>query len=510
MVKVTFVFPDLNVFSGFSRDYSGIFSHGIGYLSASLKDAGHRTSLVHVVKEMRGEDFVEEIKESAPDLVAFSTLSHQFDYVKSLVKWTKEALDVPVICGGVHATIDPDGVIGAEGIDMLCRGEGETALVELCDKLSRGESSEGVENIWLKKDGKVIRNTVRPPKRDLDSLAFPDRKLFSYRRLYDYKIRMLTILGSRGCPYDCGYCCNHQYQKIYTSNYVRFRSVDNVLAEIDEVLGWRPDLEFINFIDDTLCLNKEWMAEFSQKYPRAFGLPFHGNTRVELLTDEMMKLLKHAGCERLDVGIESGNPYIRREILGRTISDRQIYAAFDLAAKYGIKLASYNMVGSPLEDAPMILDTIKMNARVKPYAMNVAIFQPYPNTRLRELCLSRGFISGEGVSSFSGVSVINQPQLSREQVLFARAYFSIFARLYRFANVLPLGLGRRLSICIDRVFIFSSSKRIALRLYFIVDSIIFPIDTIKKLIMAISPALGRRLKYLIYGRHYMRGKAPRK
>lgn len=509
-MKVTFVFPDLNVFEGFSRDYSGIFSHGIGYLSASLKTKGHKTSLIHIVKELDKEEFVKKIKDEAPDLIAFTMLSHQFDYVKRLAKWSKEAGDCPVICGGVHATIDPDGVIQTEGVDMLCRGEGETAIVEVCDRIARGGDIKAVKNIWLKEDGRVIKNDVRPPQRDLDQLPFPDRRLFSYRRLYDYKIRMLTILASRGCPHKCSYCCNHQYQKLYPSGYVRFRSVDNVLAEIDEALKWYPDFEFVNFIDDTLCLNRGWMVEFSEKYPKAVNLPFHGNTRVELLTEEMMKLLKRAGCERLDVGIESGNPYIRQEILERKINDDQIYKAFALADRYGIKLAAYNMIGIPLEDPAKILDTIKMNAKVKPYAMHTAICQPYPNTKIYELCKKHGFISGSSLSAFFKESVIDQPQLKPRQVLFARGYFPIFVRLYRFANRLPTRFSRSISPYIDRVFIYLSSKTMALKLQFFANLIVSPVDAAKRLVMMISPGLARRLKYLIHGRHYMGKRKPHK
>ena len=509
-MKVTFVFPDLNVFEGFSRDYTGIFSHGIGYLSASLKAQGYRTSLIHIVKELNKGEFIKAVNAESPDLIAFTAFSHQFGYVRRLAKWSKEAGDIPTICGGVHATVDPDDVILAEGVDMLCRGEGEGALSDLCGRMERGEDIKDVKNLWLKRKGDVIRNDVRPPQTALDRLPFPDRRLFRYKRLYDYKIRMLSILASRGCPYNCSYCCNHQYQKLYPSDYVRFRSVDNVLAEIDEALRWCPDFAFINFIDDTLCLKRDWMVEFSQKYPKAFNLPFHGNTRVELLTEDMLKLLRRAGCERLDVGIESGNSYIRQDILGRRISDNQIYQAFALADKYGIKLAAYNMIGIPLEDASKILDTIKMNARVRPYAMHTAICQPYPNTRIYELCMQNGFISGNNLSAFFKESVINQPQLKPRQVLFARAYFPIFVKLYQFANKLPAKFSRLVSSYLDRLFIYLSPKAIALKLKFFANLLVSPIDAAKRLIMMISPGLARRLKYLIHGRHYMGRRKPDK
>lgn len=161
------------------------------------------------------------------------------------------------------------------------------------------------------------------------------------------------------------------------------------------------------------------------------------------------------------------------------------------------------MVGVPFEDMPGILKTIKMNAAVKPCAVNVAIFQPYPHTRLYDTCLEHGFISKDEVSTFSGDSVINQPQLSRAQAVFAHAYFPVFIRLYELAGRFPARFNKIISGHIDRIFIFFGSKPIILRLRFLINLIVFPIKTVKGMIMMACPVLARRLKYLVYGRHYM-------
>jgi radical SAM superfamily enzyme YgiQ (UPF0313 family) len=504
-VKVIFVFPDLNVFQEFSRDYSGIFAHGIGYLCSSLKKRGHTASLVHLVKEISNDIFLQRIREEEPALIAFTSFSHQFEYVKRLAALLKTAYQVPVICGGVHATIDPDEVINAEGIDMICRGEGEYALAELCDKLANKEAITTVKNIWLKENGVIIRNDVRPLEYNLDALPFPDRKLFSYRTLSDYKIRMISILASRGCPYHCSYCCNHQYQKLYPHKYVRFRSVDNVLAEIQEVLKWYTDAEFVNFIDDTLCLNREWMEEFCSKFPSKIGLPFHGNTRANLLDEEMVALLKKGGCERLDVGIEAGNAHIRQQVLRRNITEEQIHKAFELGRKYNIKLAAYNMLGCPFETPQMILETIKINTHVMPYASHNAIYQPYPNTELQKVCLDKGYISGKELSAFFKESVLDQPQLGRRQVIFFKQYFLILMKLYKFSSALPQKIADVSSRVIDKSAIRFSNSHIALKLHPLFCALFLPVRTAKLLVMIINPRLARALKHIIFGRYYMKG-----
>jgi radical SAM superfamily enzyme YgiQ (UPF0313 family) len=283
--------------------------------------------------------------------------------------------------------------------------------------------------------------------------------------------------------------------------------VDNVLREIEECLGWYSEAEFVNFIDDTLCLNRKWMEEFCDKFPKRFKLPFHGNTRANLLDKDMLALLKKGGCERLDVGIEAGSSYIRNEILRRNISDEQIRRAFELAPEFDIKLSAYNMIGCPFETPEQVLETIKLNASLKPYASHNAIFQPYPNTYAYELCRDNNFIAGKEVSAFFKESLLDQPRLNRGQVVFFSRYFPILMKFYGWLNKLPKKASLPLASVLDKAAIYFSKSRIALRLSFLFFAVFSPIKTIKMLVMGINPSLARELKHIIYGRYYMKGKS---
>ena len=506
-MKITFVLPDLNYVKEYMPDYDGVFAHGVGYLSSSLKLAGHEVSLVHITRELERDEYTESIMGKKPDLVAFSLFSHQFGMVKKLAFLTKEVRKIYTIAGGVHPTVAPEETLNDKNIDMVCIGEGEEALVELCDKMDHGKDYRNVESIWLKGNGSLIRNAIRPLNEDLESRPFPDRSIFDFEKLSDTRLGMLTVLAGRGCPYGCTYCCNHQYRKLYpnANKYVRFRDPEAVIREIKSVKEEYPYLEYVNFLDDTFCLNKNWLRKFLPRFKEEVGMPFHGNSHVNVLSEDIIKLLKETGCEYLAMGIESGNEDIRKNVLNRHMSNKQILEAFSLGRKYGIKFTSYIMVGVPFEKIENTLESVKLNAKVLCHKAHVSIFQPYPHTKLYEICKGNGFLdnSKKEVSTFFGNSVLRLPTISNEQIQFAYKYFPVFAKLYRIAYYIKPG---SLSKCIERILdklYLAPVHSLYLKIYPVVFSIIFPVISLKRLSLRIAPNLSRKIRKMIFKRRYM-------
>jgi radical SAM superfamily enzyme YgiQ (UPF0313 family) len=403
---------------------TGRFHQGIGYISSVLKADGHQTSLLHITKNVGKKELSEEIKRSKADLIAFSSTTHQYPLVQKYSGWIKEETEIPIICGGVHATICPDQVLSSKGIDMVCIGEGEYPMLELARKLEKGESIYGIKNLWIKKpDGTVKKNSVRPLISNLDELPFPDREIFNFKELS--KKWLLSSIGSiaefvagRGCPFSCTYCCNPVIRKIYKGKgeYVRIRSVGNVLAEIRRVIeNYSPDR--ILFHDDTFTLFHQWIKEFCEKYPKEFDLPFWCNIRVETVNRQILLNLKKAGCEQINIGIESGNEWLRRTVLNRPMTNQQIMKVFRIAHEVGLRTLSFNMVGIPFETPRMVKDTIELNKLVQPDLIQVSIFYPYPNTELWKLCKKNRFLKQTHVYSYyEDHSVLDLPTMSSEQI----------------------------------------------------------------------------------------------
>jgi radical SAM superfamily enzyme YgiQ (UPF0313 family) len=184
---------------------------------------------------------------------------------------------------------------------------------------------------------------------------------------------------------------------------VRFRSPENVVSEIEQMLADDPGIEYIRFDDDILTTDREWLGRLSELYRARVGMPLICNSRVNFMDLQMAGMLSEMGCEVVCMGIESGNPWLREKVLNRHMSNHQIIEAFEACRDAGMKTVSTNMFGLPLEDTSMVLDTIKVNARCHPDTIQVSTFIPYPGTELYKLCREKGLIEGVRVDSIFGV-----------------------------------------------------------------------------------------------------------
>jgi len=447
-MRVTFVYPDL---LECVPSYRGAFYSGVAILSAVLKAEGHETTLIHITDPSYGEaQFAKDIKTHRPDLIAFSSTTNGYPVVRMLASYLhRTAGSTPTIYGGIHPTLAPYQSIDTPGIDMICLGEGDLCLAQVCRSLEEGREVDNIAGLWVKKDGAVVRNLMPMLVSNLDTLPFADRDLFQYPSLYNERLGNATFMASRGCPYSCNYCSNRGLRKIYSGKgrYVRFRSVDNLMVEIREVLERYAFVRRIHFDDDILFMRREWALEFTQRYPKEIGLPFYSNIHPRLCTPETVALLAQAGCKELRIGLESGNRTIRKEVLNRNMDNEVIIKAFHLARDYGIRVKSFNMIGLPHENASGILDTVKLNARAMVDEIQLSIFHPYPGTVLYDMCHADKLVSNRRVSSYYMGSILDLPDLTGEQLRMFQRYFHTFAKVYMAVYRLPktvVGIAERI------------------------------------------------------------------
>ena len=371
--------------------YDFIEKPTIQLLSAVLKSKGHECHYLDLKFE---KHLLQEVEKISPDIIAFSISTGMHTLMLEVCRSLKQSLSFISIFGGAHCTFFPE-FIEEDGVDIICRGEGEYALAELADAVDIKSDFSSIRNLYVKKDGGIIKNELRPLIENLDSLPFPDRSIFDKYAHYR-KMRRRYLITSRGCPYNCSYCFNNSLKKIVEGKgkYVRQKSVSNVIEELKLLRENYKPLR-IKFYDDIFVLNKNWILDFCEQYKKEINIPFIAQIRVNLVNEEIIKALKQAGCITVDFGIESGNPEFRKIILKRDIPDNQILEVALLLKKYGIKTLTFNMVGLPDETIDMCFDTIRLNIKAKISYTHVLIFTPYPGSDLSDYAVSKGYFNGD-------------------------------------------------------------------------------------------------------------------
>lgn len=362
---------------------------GTMILSSVLKRAGHKVE-VYILNNI---SIPKEIYLEKPDVIAFSSITGQHKWVLSIAKEIKRNFpkDLVTIMGGPHATFIPE-VIENPYVDIVCRGEGEEALLELCNRLDKKEDKSDILNLWIKNNGTIYKNDVRPLIPDLDRLPLPDRTIYyKYRFLKDNPVK--GFMFSRGCAYDCSFCYNHIYKQLYKGKgrYIRYRSIEQCIEELKMVKSLYG-MRMVSLEDDTLHLDKDWLYEFLDRYKKEIKLPFFCNIRADIDSEEIIKALSYAGCSGVYFGIESGDEYLRNNLLKKEVTDNQIIQLAKWLKKYRIRMWTENMFCLPHETFSQALKTIKVNQDIKPDGLCAEIFQPYPKTELAEYLLRNRLI----------------------------------------------------------------------------------------------------------------------
>lgn len=343
------------------------------------------------------QDLRDRVEQFKPDLVAITVVENMYDLSRSLLESIKD-FDIPVIAGGVFPTLNPDEVISNDTIDMICIGEGEHPLEELCNRMESGEDYSTIQNLWVKQNGKVVKNSLRQLI-DINELPFINYDVFEEGRLCRAMFgKILTTIHveiDRGCPNDCTYCCASYLRNLFRDNgcgkYYRRKTPERAVAEIKYLADmYNPD--YVMFNSETFLIRSvEELREFSRLYVKV-GVPFWVQTRPETITDEKVKILKEMGCANLQFGIETGNEEFRKKVLNRRGTNQQLLEALWIVEKYDITYSVNNIIGFPDETRELVFDTIELNRQINPSSINCYILSPYRGTRLFDVCVEKGYL----------------------------------------------------------------------------------------------------------------------
>ena len=399
-------------------------SLGIISISAVLKAGGHDCDILIASEE---NNLLEKIKEYKPDMVAFSLMTGVHEWGIEFARRLKEEMDVLTVFGGAHFTIFPE-TIEEDGVDVICAGEGEYPMLELADALEKGRDTTKIKNLWVKKGKKIYRNPVRDLIQDFDKLPMPDRDLY-YKYKFIRDLPMKRFITGMGCPYNCTFCHNHLFKKIYEGKgkYVRKRSIESVIKEIKYVKDNTP-LKIVHFSDDTFVIDRDWLYGFLERYRKEINVPFTCNVRIDLVNDEMVRKMRQAQWIGITFGVEGGDENIRNTIMKKNLKDKTIIENSKIFKKYNIKILTSNIIGVPGETPESVYKTLEINRKIKVDFTRIHILLVWPKLEIAKIAQELGLLPKD-------FNIKNYRQQRREPLLMAK-YRNEFRNLCVFFNLM--------------------------------------------------------------------------
>ncbi|HKZ57445.1 MAG TPA: cobalamin-dependent protein, partial [Thermodesulfovibrionales bacterium] len=315
-----------------------IYSLGVRTLSSYLKARDFQVNAIFFKASSYGnhqtsnnwEILLDLLAKIGTDIVGLSVKTPYLKLATDITNKIHEVMKIKVIWGGTHPTILPEESI--QVADIICKGEGEYALLELLERLYKGDALYGIQNLWIRDGNNIHRNSQRPLLQDddLNALPFPD---YNSEDMYFVNNGFVTkgdpvinnsfeeydTIASRGCPFRCSYCVNSILRDIYPkgSKFIRKRDPENVVNEIEHALNVMPNIQKIRFQDEVFPWEENWLAEFRDVYKRRINLPFVCTYHPNMVNENRIGRLRDAGMATLGLGIQSACEKIRQQVFAR-------------------------------------------------------------------------------------------------------------------------------------------------------------------------------------------------
>jgi anaerobic magnesium-protoporphyrin IX monomethyl ester cyclase len=411
-MKILFIDPPFQRFMGYHRFY---YPLGLASMAAVLQEQGHIVKIYDAEHSrdaqtlswaqvaQKYDEYPKQLEnalhpvwnelrtvlhEFDPDVIGISVLSPKVKSASKVAGICKGFnKNIPIIAGADHPTIFPAESLSDPNIDMVVRGEGETTIVELVSHLAKGEGLETIPGISYKEKNEIKHNPARELITNLDGLPYPALEAligFDTYRPQDFG----AIMASRGCPFSCTFC---GIFNVWTRK-TRFRTPANVVAEIQR-LHDHYGVNYFSFRDASFTLRPDLVKQVCEEIIRS-GLVIQWEclTRPDLLDDDLLTLMKQAGCVTVRIGVESGSEEILRYMKKNTNLD-VIRTAANLLNKYNFYWSAYFLFGSPLETKETIKQTLDFIKEINPPFVTLSIFDPIPGTEMYSELEHVGLIS---------------------------------------------------------------------------------------------------------------------
>lgn len=387
---------------------------GIQCLSAFLVNHGHETALVNDPRlldnpwvqfprlqrhfEQRNQ-LVKEVLKHQPDLIGFSVVADDYQWALSWAKSLKAVCDTHIVFGNIYPTTNPKEVLSNVEVDFIVRGEGEWTLLELVEQLENSKDFNKVLGLGFKNEfGELVVNPLRPLIEDMDILPFPDKEL-TYK-LMPYLDYGYTTMTGRGCPYRCTFCDNNTSRDIYKNGgqkqkWTRRHSPEYVVEEI----RWARDtygIKHIRFNDEDFSYDRKWVLAFCKLYRESgINIPWFAWVYPNTIDEEVAMAMASAGCDSVEMGVQSGSHRIRRDIIHRITPNEKIVTAMQVFRKYGVRCTVDIIVGLPTETEDDLYETVSVLAQGRPWHIYAFWLRYYSHTEIAKIAMNLKILKEE-------------------------------------------------------------------------------------------------------------------
>ncbi|MCW4001810.1 MAG: B12-binding domain-containing radical SAM protein [Candidatus Bathyarchaeota archaeon] len=367
---------------------------GLAYVAAALEKGGFQVEVLDNYLLKKPIDYVKlEIERLSPEIVGITCGSVTYQRCVETAKAVKEVLpSCKVVVGGPHPSYMPDSMLQHPEIDYVVLGEGERAIVELATKITEDEDNRAIATIpgvACRCEGKITKTAPRFIS-DLDQIPYPARHLLPMH-LYNRTIEYLsvnpvdTMNVVRGCPYNCAFC----ETKDLWGRTCRAFSPSRVVEEIEHLTNQHGS-KGIYFVGDNFTIQKKNTIETCKLIKKQrLDIEWVCDTRVDLISRELLENMREAGCRTITFGVESGSPHILEKLNKGTTLEQAVHA-FKLCKEEGIQIACSFMLGIPGETINDMKATYDFAKKLDPDWCQFNIFVAYPFSRLYEEILQKG------------------------------------------------------------------------------------------------------------------------
>jgi len=427
-LKIALVNPPILKGTSWHQIYLPI---NLAYLAAVLEGNGHEIKVIDCpALKIDHKRLRAELASFEPNIVGISSMTPTIPSAYLAARAAKEAYpNTTVVLGGLHATFMDEQILNEEAtIDIVVRGEGEQTMLELAKNLRDSKSLRTIDGITFRSNKQTVRTPDRPPIQNLDELPRPAYKYFPLDMYRLFGRKVLPVVTSRGCPFNCSFCVTVGM----FCNKFRMRSPSNVVDELE----WLKDTygaEAFSFYDDMLTFDKQRIYEICEGMKsRKIDLPWDCQSRVDTISREMVFKMREAGCEEIFFGVETGSQQIL-DTMGKKTSIDQNEKAIKWAKEAGIFVAISVVIGYPGETRDTIKQTLDFIRRVKPDDAFLCVATPSPGSELYTLIKNKGWKMSPDWSLYDlSNPVFENPDLPSEEIRKIRQDFcnSFYSPLY--------------------------------------------------------------------------------